>query len=76
MPNNSLPQFPEAYWIGSAELPTFPKLQEDIHTEVAIIGGGMTGITSAYLLAKEGKKVVLLEAGRILNGTTGHTTAR
>jgi glycine/D-amino acid oxidase-like deaminating enzyme/nitrite reductase/ring-hydroxylating ferredoxin subunit len=76
MTSNSMPQFPEAYWLGSAELPSFPTLQEDIHTEVAIIGGGMTGITSAYLLAKEGKKVVLLEAGRILTGTTGHTTAK
>ncbi|MBY0097497.1 FAD-dependent oxidoreductase [Mesobacillus maritimus] len=76
MTSNSMPQFPEAYWLGSAELPTFPKLQEDIRTEVAVIGGGITGITSAYLLAKEGKKVVLLEAGRILNGTTGHTTAK
>ncbi|MGM0901475.1 MAG: FAD-dependent oxidoreductase [Bacillota bacterium] len=75
MTSNSMPQFPEAYWLQS-ELPTFPKLTEDINTEVAIIGGGMTGITSAYLLAKEGKKVVLLEAGRILNGTTGHTTAK
>lgn len=76
MTNHSMPQFPEAYWLQNTGLSTYPKLQEDIDTEVAIIGGGMTGITSAYLLAKEGKKVVLLEAGRILNGTTGHTTAK
>lgn len=76
MKSNSMPQFPEAYWTQSAELQTFAKLQEDIQTEVAIIGGGMTGITAAYLLAKEGKKVALIEAGRILNGTTGHTTAK
>ncbi|WP_071461528.1 FAD-dependent oxidoreductase [Bacillus massilinigeriensis] len=74
--NKRMPQFPEPFWRGTADLPSFPKLSEDLETEVAIVGGGITGITAAYLLAKEGVKVVLLEAGVILNGTTGHTTAK
>ena len=43
---------------------------------MAIVGAGITGITAAYLLSKEGLKVALLEAGSVLNGTTGHTTAK
>jgi glycine/D-amino acid oxidase-like deaminating enzyme/nitrite reductase/ring-hydroxylating ferredoxin subunit len=76
MTTNSMPQFPEPYWLSNVDLPTFPKLQQDTEVEVAIVGGGMTGLTAAYLLAKEGLKVAVIEAGRILNGTTGHTTAK
>ena len=36
----------------------------------------MTGITAAYLLSKQGLKVCLIDAGLLLNGTTGHTTAK
>lgn len=78
MPNydDKMPQYPEPYWRDSVDLPRFPKLTENLTVDVAIVGGGITGITAAYLLAKEGKKVAILEAGRILNGTTGHTTAK
>lgn len=72
----SLPQFPEPIWRENLALPTFPKLNESIKTDVAIIGGGITGITAAYLLSKQNLKVALLDAGSILNGTTGHTTAK
>ncbi len=74
--NNRFPQFPEPYWRDSVTLPTFPPLSEDTIVDVAIVGGGITGITSAYLLAKQGLKVAIIEAGKILNGTTGHTTAK
>ena len=53
-----------------------PRLAEDIEADVAIVGAGITGITTAYLLAKAGKDVVVVDAGRILNGTTGFTTAK
>ncbi|KZZ85194.1 FAD-dependent oxidoreductase [Bacillus sp. SJS] len=76
MPNQPIPSTPEPYWKESAELPSFPKLQQSLETEAVIVGGGITGITAAYLLAKEGVKVVLLEADVLLNGTTGHTTAK
>lgn len=74
--HQELPQFPESLWVATTELPTFSRLAEDIETDVAIVGAGITGITTAYLLAKAGKDVVLIEAGQILNGTTGHTTAK
>lgn len=73
----SLPTFPESLWLGTVDdLPSFPKLDQNIEVDVTVVGGGITGITTAYLLAKAGKKVALLEAGALLNGTTGHTTAK
>ena len=53
----------------------YPSLEEDVSADVVIIGGGITGITSAYLLAKERKKVVLLEAKELASNATGYTTA-
>ncbi|WP_408008745.1 FAD-dependent oxidoreductase [Pseudalkalibacillus sp. A8] len=77
MPNNSsLPQFPEPIWRADAGLPSFDTLTEDQTVDVAIIGGGITGITTAYLLSRSGHKVALIDAGNIINGTTGHTTAK
>ncbi|WP_409303368.1 FAD-dependent oxidoreductase [Peribacillus sp. SCS-155] len=73
---SKLPQFPEPFWRDFVALPAYEKLANDIETDVAIVGGGITGITAAYLLAKAGVNVVLIEAGDLLNGTTGHTTAK
>ncbi|WP_410512692.1 FAD-dependent oxidoreductase [Paenibacillus sp. BR2-3] len=74
--SQSLPQFPESLWRDTTDLPSFPKLAGDHDTDVAVVGGGITGITTAYLLSKAGYKVTLLEAGVLLNGTTGFTTAK
>ncbi len=74
--SNRLPFEPEPYWREGVQLPTFPPMEEDQRVDVAIVGGGITGITAAYLLIKEGVKVALVEADRLLNGTTGHTTAK
>lgn len=68
-------KFPKTYW-REIELPSFKKLTEDLSVDVAIVGAGITGVTAAYLLAKEGVKVAIIEAGGVLNGTTGHTTAK
>jgi glycine/D-amino acid oxidase-like deaminating enzyme/nitrite reductase/ring-hydroxylating ferredoxin subunit len=67
---------PNPYWIISSPETNFPALKEDINVDVAIVGGGIVGITSAYLLVKEGLKVAIIEADHILHGTTGHTTAK
>ncbi|GAA0340567.1 FAD-dependent oxidoreductase [Bacillus carboniphilus] len=71
-----IPHSPEPFWRESTELPSFPKLEENKYFDCIIVGGGITGITTAYLLSKEGIKVGLIEADKILNGTTGHTTAK
>ena len=73
----TLPQFPKSFWLDSVDkIPQFPSLTADLKTDVVVIGAGITGITTAYLLAKRGVKVVVLNAGPILEGTTGHTTAK
>lgn len=76
MMQNNLPDHPEPFWRDSITLPTFPSLKESIKVDVGVVGGGITGLTTAYMLAQEGLSVALLDAGVILNGTTGHTTAK
>lgn len=76
MSHIKMPQFPLSYWRDSVDLPDFPKLEKSLKADVGIVGAGITGITAAYLLAKQNIKVVLIEAGEILTGTTGHTTAK
>lgn len=66
----------EPYWIASIDKTDYPVLKEDITVDVAIVGGGITGITTAFLLKSKGLKVAVIEAGRIAHGTTGHTTAK
>lgn len=73
---SDLPEAPHSYWMASTAQTHYPPLTEDTEADAAIVGGGMTGITLAYLLKKEGLKVILLEADRIVQGTTGHTTAK
>jgi glycine/D-amino acid oxidase-like deaminating enzyme/nitrite reductase/ring-hydroxylating ferredoxin subunit len=72
----NFPKPPQSYWISSAAGTAYPALQEDVKADIAIIGGGITGILSAYLLGKAGLQVTVLEADSILQGTTGHTTAK
>lgn len=67
---------PQSYWMASTPETNYPGLEEDLHVDVAIIGGGMTGISCAFWLKKAGVKVAVLEANHILQGTTGHTTAK
>lgn len=74
--NHERPKTPESYWIDTKDVPTYPELTENINVDIGIVGGGITGVTTAYLLAKEGYKVALIEADRVLQGTTGHTTAK
>jgi glycine/D-amino acid oxidase-like deaminating enzyme/nitrite reductase/ring-hydroxylating ferredoxin subunit len=48
----------------------------DVSADVAVLGGGITGLTAAVLLKRLGKRVVLIESRRIAEGVTGHTTAK
>ncbi len=64
-----------SFWISTVEPLKFGKLQQDIQTDVLVIGGGISGLTTAYCLLKSGHKVVLVEDGHIGSGETGRTTA-
>lgn len=63
-------------WSETARLPQFPPLQENIHTDVLIIGGGMAGLLCAYRLHTAGVDYILCEANTISTGITKNTTAK
>jgi glycine/D-amino acid oxidase-like deaminating enzyme/nitrite reductase/ring-hydroxylating ferredoxin subunit len=62
-------------WMASTTVPEFPSLAGDIKTDVCVIGAGIAGLTSAYLLSREGRQVVVIDALGIGAGETGRTTA-
>lgn len=62
-------------WIDSVERPIFSALSTHIEVDVCVVGGGIAGLTTAYLLTQEGKKVCVLEDFQIGSGQTGRTTA-
>ncbi|MCD2348527.1 FAD-dependent oxidoreductase [Clostridium guangxiense] len=66
----------KSYWIESTKGTNYPSLKEDIKVDVAIVGGGIVGITAGFLLSKQGVKIAVLEASKILQGATGFTTAK
>jgi glycine/D-amino acid oxidase-like deaminating enzyme/nitrite reductase/ring-hydroxylating ferredoxin subunit len=63
------------YWSTSATFTPFPRLGDDVVADVVVVGAGVTGLTTAYLLAKAGKHVVVLERDRCAGADTGHTSA-
>lgn len=65
----------ESPWKEGANQAVYPLLDRDLQVDALIIGGGITGITAAYLLTKAGKSVALLEKNRIASGETGYSTA-
>jgi glycine/D-amino acid oxidase-like deaminating enzyme/nitrite reductase/ring-hydroxylating ferredoxin subunit len=64
-----------SFWMATADVPNYSPLREDVETEVCIVGAGIAGISTAYLLAKAGKRVVVLDDGPVAGGETGRTTA-
>jgi glycine/D-amino acid oxidase-like deaminating enzyme len=64
-----------SYWIDTVQPLQFERLNQDIQTEVLIVGGGIAGLTTGYLLAKAGQQVVLIDDGLIGSGESGRTTA-
>lgn len=66
----------EAIWKENITLKKREQAVGCFEREIVVIGGGMTGLLTALELKRAGKKVVVLEAGRIAGGQTGHTTAK
>ena len=63
-------------WVDTAEKTDLPKLEGPLRVDVAIVGGGIAGLTAAALLKQQGARVAVLEAGRVGTGVTGHTTGK
>ena len=68
-------QMLESVW-NDIQMPEFPRLNHDIQTDVLIVGGGMAGLLTAYMLKQHGIDCLLVEGGRVCGGITRNTTAK
>ncbi len=68
--------FVKSLWNQEITIPARKPMQNDMNVQIAVIGAGMTGILTAYLLQKKGLEVIVLEADQIAGGQTQNTTAK
>lgn len=66
----------DAEWLDTVSAQRYPQLDGDHTVDVAVLGGGITGLTTALLLARRGARVAVLEADRVGGGATGNNTAK
>ena len=62
-------------WDATAKMPVCRPLDQDVEADVCVVGAGIAGLTTAYLLGKSGKSVVLLDDGALAGGQTMVTSA-
>ena len=62
-------------WSDTSSIPEFPPLPGDIEVDVLIVGAGITGLTTAYLLKQAGSRVAVVDLQGVGSGETSHTTA-
>jgi len=65
-----------SWWLARTPPPELTPLTDDVETEVVVVGAGMAGLCTAWYLASAGRDVVVLDAGQIGLGVSGHTTAK
>src|SRR4051812_49824871 len=63
-------------WVDSAPRTSYPSLTPGLHVDVLVLGGGITGLTTALLLKRRGARVAVVEAGRVGAGVSGNNTAK
>ena len=66
----------DSIWNTDVQMPRFPQLDTDVHTDVLIVGGGLAGLLCAWNLARAGVDCMLIEQNRIMGGVSGRTTAK
>ncbi|MCU1325064.1 MAG: dependent oxidoreductase, partial [Bryobacterales bacterium] len=65
----------KSLWTQAAEPPQRESLRSSVRVDVCVVGAGISGLTTAYLLAQAGRSVLVIESGEIGGGETGRTTA-
>ncbi|MCW2949338.1 MAG: [Fe-S]-binding protein, partial [Thermoleophilia bacterium] len=66
----------DSYWLESTSETRFPQLRENIDVDVCVVGGGITGLLTAWELSEAGLSVAIVESKRIAASVTGYTTAK
>ncbi len=66
----------DSIWQKGVSIPAFPRLKEDIRTDVLVVGGGLAGLLCAYELTQVGVDCALIEENQIMQGVSGRTTAK
>jgi glycine/D-amino acid oxidase-like deaminating enzyme/nitrite reductase/ring-hydroxylating ferredoxin subunit len=72
----SLGEKNRSLWVATSPTTDYPPLEAAQACDVAVVGGGITGLTTALRLQQEGARTAVLESGRICSGATGYTTAK
>ena len=65
----------QSLWLATSSAPDFPKLEGRVEVDVVVVGGGITGLTTAYLLKKTGCRVAVVDQRSVGGGETAQTTA-
>lgn len=63
-------------WVATAGVTGFPSLEDGVEVDVAVVGGGIAGLTAALALKRAGHTVAVLESAHVGTGVTGHTTGK
>jgi len=71
-----LPGKPVSLWVETSAATGYPPLDSDVTVDVAVLGGGIAGLTTALLLARSGAGVAVVDAGRVGHGVSGYSTAK
>ena len=69
-----MPARRQSVWSASAEMPACGPLDRNLHVDVCIVGGGIAGLSVAYHLAREGRRIALIEDGPLGGGMTARTS--
>ena len=71
-----LPEKELSFWTDNSPKTSYPSLNEELTVDVAVVGGGIGGLSAAYQLKKAGLTVAVIEKDRVGGGTTGGTTGK